>query len=50
MQAKRKLLPILLVLIAAALFVSACGGGAAGRKRPGLTCRQRRSMSIPTAL
>jgi hypothetical protein len=34
MQAKRKLLPILLVLIAAALFVSACGGGgAAGQEK-----------------
>jgi hypothetical protein len=34
MQAKRKLLPILLVLIAAALFVAACsGGGAAGQEK-----------------
>ncbi len=33
MQAKRKLLPILLVLFAAALFVAACsGGGAAGQE------------------
>ena len=33
MQAKRKLLPILLVLIAAALIVTACGGGAAGQEK-----------------
>jgi hypothetical protein len=33
MQAKRKLLPILLVLLAAALFVSACSGGAGGQEQ-----------------